>query len=487
MLVPVRGFAPDVDPTEPGVLTACVGYIPSTKGMKAAPAKVSVGLAALASACRGSAVLLLLDRSRRLFAGTATNLYEAGSSTWTDVSRAVGTYTLGADATWRFAQYGNVSLAAQKGDKIQFSVSSGDFDNITAAPRASIVEVVGQHVFAFDINDGSDRPSGWKTSALGDYTDWTSAVATNAYDGNLVSTPGPIVAGRRLADGVVAYKHKAMYLGTFQGPPIGWAWQEVSDTAGALSHEVVVPITTQNGGQAHVFMGDDDFYFYDGSRPVRIGTPVKDWVFARLNREYNHKSTALHDPINALIYFFYVSNNSGDGSLDSAIVYNYRAERWGVDDRVIEAVAHFVSNGQTYGDFQTAYSTYANVPSGPYGLFVVDTTPVPAIFDATHTLYALSGTAGTCSFTTGDIGDGVQFTSLNRLRVRWITKPSSATLLNYYRNELGETLNPDMAVAMTNSHFDLLREARWHRGTVETIGDAEVTALQPEVEAGGLE
>jgi hypothetical protein len=166
MLVPVRGFAPDVDPTEPGVLTACVGYIPSTKGMKAAPAKVSVGLAALASACRGSAVLLLLDRSRRLFAGTATNLYEAGSSTWTDVTRADGTYTLGADATWRFAQYGNVSLAAQKGDKIQFSVSSGDFDNITAAPRASIVEVVGQHVFAFDINDGSDRPSGWKTSAL---------------------------------------------------------------------------------------------------------------------------------------------------------------------------------------------------------------------------------------------------------------------------------------------------------------------------------
>jgi hypothetical protein len=71
--------------------------------------------------------------------------------------------------------------------------------------------------------------------------------------------------------------------------------------------------------------------------------------------------------------------------------------------------------------------------------------------------------------------------------VRWITKPGSAVLMNYYRNELGDTLTPDVAVAMKGSHFDLLREARWHRGTIETTGDAELTALQPEFEGGGLE
>lgn len=487
MLVEILGFAPDLPPTTPGVLTACVSYIPSTKGMRAAPAKVSVGLPALAAACRGASVLLLLDRSRRFIAGTASKLYEAGSSSWSDVTRTSGDYTLAAGTSWRFAQYGNVSLAAQKADKIQFSVSSGEFDNITAAPRASIVETVGEHVFAFDINDGSDRPNGWKTSALGDYTNWTSSVANNAYDGDLVSTPGPIVAGRRLADGVVAYKQKAMYLGTFQGPPIGWAWQEVSDTAGALSQEVVVPITTAQGGQAHIFLGDDDFYFYDGSRPVRIGTPVKDWFFARLNREFSYKSTALHDPINALIYFYYVSNNSGDGSLDSAIVYNYRSDRWGVDDRTIEAVAQFVSGGMTYGEFEAAYTTYPAVPPSPYQAFVVDTTPVPSIFDTAHILYALSGTPTTCSFTTGDIGDDAIFTCLNRLRVRWITKPDSAMLMHFHTAELGEDLEAGDTVGMSGSHFDLLQEARWHRGRIETVGAAELTALQPEFEAGGLE
>lgn len=486
MLLPVKGFAPDQDPTEPGVLTACVGYIPTIKGMRAAPSEVSAGLAALAAKCQGAAVLSKLDRTRRFFAGTSVKLYEAATSTWSDVTRAASDYST-ATGTWRFAQLGDVSLAAQKADKIQKSVGSGVFSDITAAPRASIIEVVGEHVVAFDINDGADRPSGWKTSALGNYADWTSAVATNAYDGDLNNTPGPILAGKALADGVVAYKQKAMYLGSFQGPPIGFAWQLVSDTAGALSQEVVVPITTSSGGAAHIFMGDDDFYYYDGARPVPIGSPIKVWLFSRLNREYSFKATSLHDPLNKIIYFYYPSINSGIGNLDSAIVYNYRADRWGIDDRDIEATAQFVSGGLSYAEFEALYTTYPAVPAGPYGSLVADTTPVPAIFDTTHTLYALSGAAGAGSFTTGDIGDDSKFIDLNRIRVRWITKPTSATLTNFYRNELGEDLETDNSVAMTGSHFDLLREARWHRGRIETMGDAELTALQPEFNPGGDE
>lgn len=489
MLTQIQGFSPDVDPVQPGVLTACVSYIPSFKGMKAAPSAVSASVSALASACHGAAVLLKLDTTRRLVAGALTKLYEISGAVWSDVSRTSGgAYNTGAEYAWRFAQYGDVSLAAQKGDKIQFSNGSGAFENITAAPKASIIEVVGNFVFAFDYNDGTDRPAGWINCALGDYTNWTPGVAVNSYAGTLQSTPGPILAGRRLADGVVAYKLNAMYLGIFQGPPIGWSWQEVSDTAGALSQEVVVPITTPQGGQAHIVMGSDDFYYYDGSRPVRIGTPLKDWVFGRLNRTYSYKCIAVHDPINALIYFYYVSTASGGSALDSCVVYNYRANRWGVDDRNIEAAVQYVSASQTYDAYSAAYATYDDVPASSYGSsFLASTIPTAAVFNTSHQLQTLNGVAGSCSFTTGDVGDDDFFSTLMRVRPRWVTRPTTATMTNYYRNELGDTLTTDGTISMSGSHFDCLREARWHRATITTVGDSELTALNANIGGGGGE
>lgn len=489
MLVPLVGFAPDLDATQPGVITACVAYVPSYKGMRGAPSAVDVSIDALTAQCRGSAVLTLLDSSRRLIAGTSTHLYEAAGANWADVSRtAGGSYTVATDLSWRYSQYGNVSLAAQKGDKIQFSVTSGNFADISAAPRASIIETLNNQVMAFDYNNGSDHPAGWITSALGDYTNWTPNVANNSYSGDLTNTPGPILGGKKLGTGLVAYKLNSMYLATFQGPPIGWEFDLISDTTGALSHDVVVPITTPTGGQAHIFMGSDDFYYYDGSLPVRIGNPLKDWIFGRLNRAYSFKSIALHDPVNSRINFFYPSSNSGSGVLDSCVVYNYRVNRWGVDDRSVEAIIQYIGATETYADFEAAYPTYDAIPMGTYGAaFLASAVPVPAIFDLSHELQMLNGAAGNCSFTTGDIGDDAQFSTLMRVRPRWVTRPSAAQMTNYWRNELGDTLTSDVTTAMTGSHFDVLREARWHRGMFETMGDAELTALDIEAEGGDFE
>ena len=52
-MTPLLGFAPDADPTTPGVITECTNLIPFEAGMKGAPVATSVGAAALAAACRG--------------------------------------------------------------------------------------------------------------------------------------------------------------------------------------------------------------------------------------------------------------------------------------------------------------------------------------------------------------------------------------------------------------------------------------------------
>ena len=82
--VPLAGFVPDADPTTPGILLECNGWVPTPKGMKAAPSPNDAGYAALGAACFGFYFSRLTDGTAKCYAGTAANLYELGSGTWTD-------------------------------------------------------------------------------------------------------------------------------------------------------------------------------------------------------------------------------------------------------------------------------------------------------------------------------------------------------------------------------------------------------------------
>ena len=111
------GYAPDADPATPGVLTECEMMEPALRGMKSAPAAVATNLPALLAECRGAALVTKLDGTKRLIAGTQTDLYEAGTATWTGVSSA--TYTGSLDGSWDFAQWGNITLAVNGVDMAQ--------------------------------------------------------------------------------------------------------------------------------------------------------------------------------------------------------------------------------------------------------------------------------------------------------------------------------------------------------------------------------
>src|SRR6185503_10182594 len=180
MLIQLLGYAPDADNTVLGVLTQCAGVVPSLKGMKGAPSPAVTPLGALAATCQGAVVAVKLDGTTRLIAGTGKALYEAATSTWSDVSRAA-TYTASSTARWRFAQQANVSLAANGSDTIQAS-SSGAFSCVSGAPIAAIIETVGSFVFGINL---STAAHGWACSANGNYANWSVAVSTQATTGTL--------------------------------------------------------------------------------------------------------------------------------------------------------------------------------------------------------------------------------------------------------------------------------------------------------------
>ena len=485
--IKLLGLAPDADPSILGILTTCSGAVPSLRGMKGAPAPLVTALTALSGTCIGAYVSTKLDDTTRFFAGTTTKLYETNVSVWTDVSRAAA-YTANSTMRWRWATVGNVALAANANDTIQAS-TSGAFSCISGAPAATIIETVNYFVFAFNTTDGTfgASPDRWWCSALSDYTTWTPSIATQAATGRLTSTAGQITAGRRFGDAIVAYKKRSMYLGTYVGPPFIWSFAQIPGEVGALSHEAVVNIGTPENPK-HIFMGEDNFYTYDGSKPIPIGTNrVKNTVFSQLLQSRYSSCIALHDRINALVYFYYPVGDSVQP--DHCVVYNYRSDQWGQDDRQIETALDFVAPALTYGSLGGLYATYNDFPNLPYGsAFITSAIRLPAIFDTSHIVRTLTGAAASTSFTTGDYGDDELVSALTRVRPRFITKPSAATLTNFYRMNQGDALTTDTATQLSsNGSFDIARDARWHRAQINFTGDWEMSGFDILASRAGTE
>ena len=334
MLVKLLGLAPDADPTIIGVLTNCANMVPSLKGMKGAPSPASANVTVFHSTCQGAAIARKLDNSTRFFAGSNTVISELTDvNTWT--SRGSG-YGLAEDDRWRFAQFGDVSLASNRNDTIQASTTSA-FADVSGAPQAKIIETVGQFVFAFGTTEATfgDSPHRWWCAAIGGHTDWVPAISTQCATGILTSSPGHITAGRRYGDAIMVFKHRALYRGDYVGIPAIWSFSQIPGEVGALCQEVVVNVGTPDAPRM-IFMGPEDFYTFDGSRPIPIGTNrIKIEVYNELLRSKQEQCISLHDAVNSNVYFFYPTSDSPNP--DKCVVYNYRTNQWGRDDRQIEA------------------------------------------------------------------------------------------------------------------------------------------------------
>lgn len=477
--VKLASFMPDADPSQPGVITSCRNLLPTIKGLRAGPSAVSTPLPALAAEVRGSFISRQLDDTRRFIVGSQTKLYEAATSSWTDRTRAVGgDYTGSSDSRWRFTQYGDVLIAVNKIDETQAS-TSGAFSNLAGAPKALIMEAVDLFVLAFNTNEGTygDSKDRWWCCKKGDYTVWTPAISDECVTARLMGSSGPIVGARRLGSAVVAYKQSAIYLGAYIGPPQVWDFRQVAGNVGALSHEAIASIAIQ-GTPAHFFVSDDDIYLFDGSRPVPIGSPVREWFFADIHPSYKAKTIVVADNARSLVRIYYADSTS-TGMLNASLIYNYKTKTWGRGPaQSIEWAGDYAPGSVTWDDLGTYYSTWNDFPSAQWdSAFQAGGSTIPAVFDSSHVIKTMSGAAAESSFTTGDFGldDGISF--LSRVRPRMASGAMSGSMTNYYRDAIQDALVADAVTPMDDGRFDVTTSARWHRLQFDLQGDYEILGL----------
>lgn len=482
-MIKLLGFTPDADPTSPGVLTDCANLIPSEKGMVGAPsAAVAVpGLAALAAECRGAAVLVDTTGTRRNFAGTQAKLYELSGASWVDVSKA-GNYTGSSENRWMFAQFGNVALATNDTETIQFS-ASGAFADISGAPKARIIVSMKNRVIAFDTNDGGfgDQSDRWWCSAFQDYAGWT--IGTNgSTSGRLVGVPGGIVAAAMLGEYVVAYKERGAYLGQDVTPsPEIIQFQQVPGEFGCVGPEAVVDI-----GGAHFVVGPDNFWLYDGTRPVPIGVgQVRQWFYNDSSPTYRYRTIVHYDRQFQRVFVFYPSSTSS-GTPDRALVYHLLTKQWGRADRSVQAVFQFITPGLTWDTFSSIAASWDALPNTPWDSQSWQAAGrALAFFTTANELATLTGTSASSNLVTGDYGDDDAVVQSRPLRARFTRAPSAAQCTGYTRMTAGGALSTNGTQNIADGKFDVRQSGRFHRYSMAFTGDVEITGIRPGFRSAG--
>lgn len=477
-MIPLLGFAPDAEPTTPGVIVECDNMIPYESGMEAAPSPVNVGVSALAAACQGAAITRDLSNTSLTFAGTSTNLYLKSGSSWSSVGSG---YTLSADDVWRFAVFGNSPLAVCSATNL-LKYSGGAFAAIAGAPKAKVVISAKGFVMLLATNEGTygDSPDRWWCSALFNEMDWTPNVATQCATGRLVEGSGPLTAGLRMGDTIVAYKERCIFVGQYVGASAVWQWSPPIGDVGCVGVEAVADTPI-----GHVFVGSDNIYVFDGTRPVPIGDAIKQWWLDNSSAQYRYRTKVLWDRENGRVYVFYPSLSS-TGACDAVLVYHVGTKRWGAMTRNVEAVINYASDGITYDGGSALVTDYDSGPAISFDSpFWLTSKSSPGFFGTDHKVYTLTGVPGYSYFVTGDYGDEGAYSMCTALRVRCALLPSDLDCQGYTFQMSGGASSAGSTSVFDGSKFPMRQTGRFHRFLVSMTGTAKVSAIRPELKAAG--
>ena len=477
-MTPLLGFTPDAPTTAEGIILDCSDWIPFEAGMKAAPSATAQGASAVAAATRGAATVTKLDGSRRVFAGTTAKLYELSGTTFTDRTRAVGgDYALGAGVRWSFVQFGDTTYASNIDTVVQKS-TTGAFADLATAPKAKILESLvtsgGGFVFAFNTIDAGfgTSPDRWWCTSLNDGDVYTvNPSVTQANSGRLLGAEGPITAAKKLgSDMIVAYKDRSIYVGRYVGPPVVWQFTEIP-SVGCVGPDAIVDI-----GTAHIFVGQDNIYLFDGTRPISIADGrVRQWFQDNCSVDYKAYTQVVFDRDQQLIGINFARTGSGDGSLDTSLVYHIATKQWGRADRRAETFFVYNAPSVTYdtltGTYDTQTGSYDSVAAG---------ARVLAYFDTSHVLQLMTGTPGSSYFTLHDIGDDTLVSRLEEVTLRYMTTPTTASISAFSSMATGgvPSVGPTQSAydvpANGKNKFQLRQTARWHRTQYNFTGPCEV-------------
>lgn len=359
--------------------------------------------------------------------------------------------------------------------------------SMNLAPIANILEVVQGFVFALGTNDAvyGLRPHGWWCSGLYDQTNWLPSQSTQCANGIIVDQPGAITAGRALGTNIIVYKQQSMFYGVYQGPPVIWAFNQISPIVGTPCQECVVAV-----GARHIFLGSDkQVYEFDGTIPTPIGDEVHDWLVNNWSSLYQATVQSYYDQQNSLIYWYFCSTSS-TGTIDRCLVYNHRTGKFGRADLSIQATVQAVSGQITWAGMGSLpeVSTWSTLPQIPYNSpYWTASTPSQGIIDTTNTLQSLIGVAANSYITTSWLGDDFSYVDYLGYLPRFSQAPTTCTGVANTQASMGLQALPTQWNLGSLYDGELAADfsARYAQVQLSFTGNHEIMGITPRVGVAG--
>jgi len=197
--------------------------------------------------------------------------------------------------------------------------SLGGGSSVPIIQNFILVSDVSRFVFAFGTNDYSSavqNPMLVRWSDQESPVTWTPA-ATNQAGSLLFSHGSEIVTAMQSRQEILVWTDSSLYSLQYVGAPVVWGSQLVGDNVSIASENAVA----YANGVAY-WMGVDKFYKYDG-RTQTLNCDLLQYVFNNINKlQFQQVFAGTNEGFNE-IWWFYVSNDSLDYTIDSYVVFNY--------------------------------------------------------------------------------------------------------------------------------------------------------------------
>ena len=255
-----------------------------------------------------------------------------------------------------------------------------------------LVSDIDRHVIAFGCdpaNDvGTQDPLLIRFADQGSLTEW-NATATNTAGDLKLGVGSEIVTAVETRQQILVFTDSSLHAMQFIGPPFTFGLNTVADNT-----TIAGPLAVTSVQDTVFWMGKNEFYMYTG-QVQRMPCSVRDHVFSDLNWDQGRKIVSGLNSSFAEVWWFYPSAASLEN--DKYVVYNYEQKVWYVGslartawiDRGIEPYPISVGTDHYIYDHENGFDDGSTVP----------VSAIPSYIESSQF----------------DIGDGDQFTFINRL------------------------------------------------------------------------
>lgn len=195
---------------------------------------------------------------------------------------------------------------------------------ITSAPLANtfIVSPNDRHIVCYGAQTSANdtvSPMYVRWSDQNNYNEWTPS-ATNTAGSVFLTEGSRIVGAERSRNAINIWTDRAMYVQEFVGTPFIFRFTQVGSNCGLIG-----PHAVQDIDGVSYWMGDNNFYMYDG-RVQTMDCTIRRYLFDNFNMTNKDKVYAgVNSEFKEIIWLYPLE---GSSEPNGYIIYNYEEQTW---------------------------------------------------------------------------------------------------------------------------------------------------------------